>query len=811
MNLLLNSLLDAESEEEVTRCVAELSGRLNISWHPLPLAKGDGSANESNFSVIENQQSSPIAALIEKITNSIDAILMRRCLELGIDAKSRNAPSSMAAAIDSFFGNTSRQWHLQGARRAQAENIQIVATGSTKKPALLIYDDGEGQHPDDFERTFLSLLRGNKNEIPFVQGKYNMGGTGALVFCGRHRFQLVASRRFDGRGQLGFTLVRRHPLTPTEEHTRKNTWYEFLKIDGRIPRFPITELDVGLNNRKFRTGTLIKLYDYDLPSGTRGALPQEPRRAIDQFLFEPALPILLVDTPERYPNNKVLQIDCFGLKRRLEGENKYVEKSFSVSSDEHDIGHLKITCYIFRNKVDGQSVKETRENIQREFFHDGMAVLFSLNGQVHGHYTSEFITHALKMQLLKQHLLIHVDCTALNYSFRNELFMASRDRLKSGDETNLLRKRVAAILQKSELAEIYNERKNSITVEGGDAKDLLRAFSKNLPFNKDLMRLLNQAFKIEQVADDSKKKKEPAKPRVQKEEVPFSPKRYPSFFRMKKHDADSYFTIPERDERTIQFLTDVENSYFDRADDPGDLKVSILQLRRNETSGGNDRGPVDSPGQLLDIRKSSPKDGTIRIGLGATSELKSGDEIEVQATLAGPEELECRFWVKITDPTRPTKEVEKPIDDEEPPMGLPDYVLVYQERPADQPQAKSWEEVGQGAGIEMSWDVVMDPFVENDQLRAIYINMDSSVLRNHKSRLANLSQDQADLADKRYISSVYFHSIFLYSISRSRNYEIKRDGQQSDLQDYLRDVFSSSYSEFLMNFGMEQLMQTLGD
>ena len=69
-----------------------------------------------------------------------------------------------------------------------------------------------------------------------------------------------------------------------------------------------------------------------------------------------------------------------------------------------------------------------------------MAVLFSLNGQVHGHYTSEFITRSLGMNLLKHHLLIHVDCTHMNYDFRKEMFMASRDRLKKGEETQQLRK-----------------------------------------------------------------------------------------------------------------------------------------------------------------------------------------------------------------------------------------------------------------------------------------------------------------------------------------------------------------------------------
>jgi len=801
---LFLSLLNAASEEEASRILENYSTNdPRLSWHSM-------GGNENNFGIIENQQSSPIGALIEKITNAIDAILIKKCLQADINPKSNAAPKSMAQAIEKFFQPTFKNWHLNVLRRQQAESIQILAFGSTKRPCILIYDDGEGQNPIDFERTFLSLLRGNKNEIPFVQGKYNMGGTGAIVFCGHNRYQLIGSKRFNGETDFGFTLVRKHPLTREEEGTRKNTWYEYLKIDGTIPSFQITDLDIGLTNRKFVTGTIIKLFDYDLPVGTRGALPQEPRRAIDQYLFEPALPVYLVDTKERYPNNRVLQIDCFGLKRRLEGENKYIEKTFSIASEEHDIGKLKITCYVFRSKVDGQSAKETKDNVEREFFHDSMAVLFSLNGQVHGHFTSEFITRALEMQLLKHHLLIHVDCTALNYGFRNELFMASRDRLKAGDETNMLRKRVAAILRKSELLEIYNQRKNAITVEGGDTQDLLKAFSKNLPFNKDLMRLLNQTFKIEQSGDDNKLKPEAQKPKIQKIREPFNPTRYPSFFKLRKKDDHTLISIPQGEEKIVQFSTDVEDNYFDRVDDPGTLQIAILRFKRNAVLGGNNAGPADDPSTLLDIRKSSPKDGTIRIGFGVTNGLRTGDEIEVQAVLGGPEDFECRFWVKIVEPTAKPKDVEKPQKQEEPPMGLPNYVLVYHERPPEQPNVKIWADI-EAAGIQMDWPVVMHPFVENEQLNAIYINMDSSVLRNYKSRLGNLSPEQAAVADKRYISSVYFHTVFLYSITKNRQYEMKKAGLDTDLSDYLRDVFSSPYSDFLLNFGMDQLIQSLSD
>ncbi len=797
----------AENEFVIDRDLREII----LEWVPL-------GESENNFGVIENQQASPVAALIEKLTNSIDAILMRRCLEAGIDPKSPEAPQSMHDAIEKFFSPDCKSWHLQPVRRKQSEAIQILATGtssasSRQRPCLTIYDDGEGQNPEDFEDTFLSLLRGNKNEIPFVQGKYNMGGTGAIVFCGDHRYQLIGSKRFDGTGDFGFTLIRKHPLSAEEKKTKKNTWYEYLKIDGKIPSFPITELDIGLaGGRKFTTGTIIKLFDYQLPSGTRGALPQEIRRSLNQFLFEPALPIYLKDTPERYPKNKVLEGDTFGLKRRLEEDDShYIQEHFTDELTHKGLGTIKTTCYVFKAKVDGKSVKETREAIDKEFFPDGMCVLFSLNGQVHGHLGTQFISTTLKMPLLKNHLLIHVDCTGMDYDFRSELFMASRDRLKSGDKTAELRTLLRDLLLKSRLVEINKQRKNSISVEGGDAKDLLKSFSKNLPLNKDLMRLLNQTFKIEQQDQDKKKPDDADKPKPKKEKEPFNPKRYPSFFKLKSGGGSDLISIPEGSEKTIQFSTDVEDTYFDRGEDPGDLKVSILKRRTNTAEGGDQPGEVDSPEDLLDIRKSSPRDGTIRIGLAATSELQVGDELEIKATLGGPEDLESRFFIKIVEPQKEQKETKKPDEEAEPPMGLPELQLVFKEPREDHPDDLTWEKLGE-AGIEMDWSVPMFPSVgEDGNLDRIYINIDSTVFRNYLSRQGAIGMEQQQVAENKYISSVYFHAIFLFSITKNKKYEMKQGEKPIDLQDYLKDVFSSYYSEFLLNFGMEDLMSTIAD
>ena len=59
--------------------------------------------NPNNFSTIGNQQSSPDAALVEKLINSVDAVLTRECLRKGIKPDSENAPQSIAKALKDFF------------------------------------------------------------------------------------------------------------------------------------------------------------------------------------------------------------------------------------------------------------------------------------------------------------------------------------------------------------------------------------------------------------------------------------------------------------------------------------------------------------------------------------------------------------------------------------------------------------------------------------------------------------------------------------------------------------------------------------
>jgi len=813
---LFKELFNSGTEEELEKILNQYPQTFRQSnWYYL-------GNNPSNFSIVKNQQANPIAALIEKITNSIDAILTKKCFEAGIDPKSAQAPRSINEAIKTFFAKEKDNWDLDKQRRDQAKDIQIVADGKPRNTSVIIYDNGEGQHPEKFEDTFLSLVSGNKKNIHFVQGKYNMGGSGALVFCGKKRYQLIASKKYDGTGKFGFTLVREHPLSEAEQENNKETWYEYLKIDGEIPAFEIDSLDLKLYDRLFKTGTIIKLYSYQFPSGYSG-FAQELNQSINEYLFSPALPIYTVDKKERYPKNKILELDLFGLQQRLEkSDNQYVEDFFSWDFDNELFGKSKVTAYVFKSKLKEWDAKKSREVIKDRFFKNEMAVLFSMNGQVQGHFTTEFITRSLKLNLLKSHLLIHVDCTDMKYDFRKELFMASRDRLKDGEETKGLRKFLASELSKKEspLSEIEKKRKDSITADSGDTKELLKSFTKNLPLDSELMKLLNQTFKLD-LQGDKKKEKESTNPKKKpslKPQVPFNPNRFPTHFDLKivEKDGRKAINIPRGMEKTITFDTDVENHYFDRVEEPGDLKIALVSRKNNNTTGGTQPGQGTKIEEVFNVHKSSPKEGKIRVSLIPKQEVRVGEDFEVEVTLSAPgEDFKELFWAKITEPD--AKKEPAPKEEPDEPLGLPEFILVYKEEKKDL-QVLTWDKLEE-QGITMEWNTVMHPLGHGDsELEKVYINMDSHVLKSFLSKTKHPNEEQIRIAENKYISSVYFHTLFLYTITKNRGYNITMnksgtgEPEPVDVGEYLKDIFDNYYSTFILNFGgMEEMMMGVGD
>jgi len=225
---LLLKLAAANDEIEAESILESDAYAKSLKWEPF---NGD----EANFATINNQQTDAIAALAEKPINSIDAVLIKECKLKGIDPESEFAPKSMLNAIEGFFGVKEGDISNlnEKERRKLAENIRIIAEGSKEKPNILVVDFGEGQNPTEFKKTLLSLHKRNKSKISFVQGKYGMGGTGVIPFCGTKKYQLILSRKYQNllttgqKDEWGFSLIRKTPPSKLEERD-KHSWFECL-------------------------------------------------------------------------------------------------------------------------------------------------------------------------------------------------------------------------------------------------------------------------------------------------------------------------------------------------------------------------------------------------------------------------------------------------------------------------------------------------------------------------------------------------------------------------------------------------------
>jgi len=218
----------------------------------------------------------------------------------------------MQAAVERFLGiRDGRVQNLDaGSRTRYAERIRLVACGTKDQPSYLIVDDGEGQAPDDFPDTLLSLLRENKTAIPFVQGKFNMGATGVLQFAGTHSFQLVISRRQPDlpsgpsprRHHWGFTLIRR--LDPAR--SQPQTMYVYLAPGRQVPSFESDTLPV-LPGRypeayvgELAAGTCVKLWNYKFRGRLKTLATLDLRYALERHLQDPALPIRIHERRSGY-------------------------------------------------------------------------------------------------------------------------------------------------------------------------------------------------------------------------------------------------------------------------------------------------------------------------------------------------------------------------------------------------------------------------------------------------------------------------------------------------------------------------------
>lgn len=730
--VLCEALMNAETQEEVIGILRKAGyWDDNSAWR----LYGDV---ENNNGQVHGQQDNPDGALVEKLTNSMDALLIAECWERGIDPTGADAPRSIQEAVSRFFAppglnDEGHRISLWGDAKVSqlARNITLAATGNKppNSPCLVIADAGEGQTPARMPDTFLSLNRGNKISVHFVQGKFNMGGTGVLRFCGWHGLQLVLTRRKPGLpvggdtrdGEWGFTIVRR-------EDGERSTMYTYLAPVGAtdrngevlsfsadtMPIFP--DIVSGRPNafaRNSAHGSLIKLYEYDLQGVKSNIVFSEKglRQRLELHLCATALPVRVYECRDYRGHGGSLDTNLLGTVNRLQNKVN-LEQGFPISAPlVIDGEHFDVEVYAFLKGKAG-SYKQTE------------GVVFTLNGQLHGEIRKDFFSRSsVNLGYLKDELLVVVELCKLSARAREGLVMASRDRLTKTKMLAKVEAELANLLKSNHALRELQQRRRE--------EDLKERLADDKPMQDLLKDLLKRSPDLAKILGTGDRLTNPFDTREATKTEAFKGKDVPTYFRFK---GKEYGHVLQRDAHQgqrcrIAFETDAANDFFSSATGKGTMAV-IVQ-----------RGAQILPA----THSANPDNGTVHLNLTIPDECQVGDELDVRV------EVDCADFaepftncarLKVLEHREPsngpggTKPPVKPQPkgEETTPSGipLPNIVEVKQDR---------WGEYEPHMTKESAVVIKMAP--ESTDTMAIYdyhVNMDNvHLLRDLKGNIADAS------------------------------------------------------------------------
>jgi hypothetical protein len=571
---LLLGLLEAEYEDDVIALLLKC-GLFEEANSKRWIALGNMPNNQS---VVHAQQSNPAAALVEKFTNGIDAILLRRCKAQAINPRGLGAPQSMSKAVEKWFGDLSGK-SQQEIRALAEQNLVLYATGSKSRPSISFYDAGEGQLSESFPSTFCSLIYGSdegsyKGAVPFVQGRFNMGGTGVLPFCGDGRkAQLFVSRVpsdvAESPHEWGFTVFCFFPSPQSP------SWKYLVGTDGKImtagaeplgliPKIGAKSGEVcAPREREVPHGTLIKMYDYKAP---RSNICGELFRKLEEYLLRPMLPLRIVECRPEYKANVMGvtvwdRFSAWAARGKLEeGFEEGAGIQIKLSTGETVSAEVRVF------KADADATEDA------EHPQTGLRAL--INGQSHARRDTQFFKgKAVDKEHIGGSMLVTLDCSDLNQTSRNALFMSNRETFREDPLLTELFKKLQNELRNHEgLIALdkkrYQEKIANATTDD-DGVNALEELLKSDPALAEMFGSLKQgkvaAKTIAEAMEGFK---------VEGKAPKFEGTEFPSYFKRKDGSTSVEIDLPQNDEVRVSFLTDVKNNYFTRSKNKGKCEFS---------------------------------------------------------------------------------------------------------------------------------------------------------------------------------------------------------------------------------------------
>lgn len=632
MRGLFEEFLFAEVESEVTAIIERYDLNDSSLWIPY-------GNQPSNYSVIGNQSSTAEGALAEKLTNAVDALLVKMCMKMGINPEGPDAPKNFKEALEVFWGIKDGNL-AEVSREIEREilnNLVLMVTtkdaktwnelsSNTKQLAISLYDNGEGQSPNRLPETILSLLRGNKHKVPFTQGNHNQGGSSTLMHGGEFSYTLIISKRNidivgrfdspvdDSLPYWGWTLIRQE-LRPNET----SPIFTYFAPNGKVPRFEAEYLNLlptilkgteakeylNYNNsctagvpytKAVNSGTFIKMFNYQLKN--KGPLVSHFKYEMGKRLFDTGLPFNLIDCRKNKFNNDTI---FRGMKKILEDDlhansnNRLIAEGFPITShfnievenqftmkngnQETVIQRVDVTVYGF-NKRD--SSKKDESSIIGE-----KPIIFTLGQQVQGGLDSRILS-SIGLSSIKNSLLIILEFPNISPVFKKDLFMTDRERILDKTPKKEIIKNLKTYLEKSDEIKRFKEQRieeslnSSLSADSNELKELMDKWASNNPsIIKGLMdgNLVLGRFSSSKGGETTGDKGKTDKDKDKDKDTPDEPtlNDEPTFFIPRAKETEGIFNknAYQSSNFKLSFTTDAPVNYFERSSNPGNLTITL--------------------------------------------------------------------------------------------------------------------------------------------------------------------------------------------------------------------------------------------
>ncbi len=752
-------LLKAISIEEVDHAIKlcpEFTDDKN--WQPY-------GGHRKNWDRIGAQTSEPVGAFAELIINSIDAILMKKYYEnRNSMGENIDMPQSMPEAVKKFFPHVveGKIALLSSAERTiLAEQSILVGVKRDKDPKYKKYptytiaDFGEGQNAKDFPKTLLSLGQDNKEGIPFVQGRFNMGSTGSIGFCtkaeikrGLYKFIMSKRNLADSDENWGWTLIRTQGVKRGEKSPVVEYFYP-----GEIPSFNASEIrafgrnDIG----KLSAGTIVKLYNYDIGPDARN-VDFGLYFALTTSLLECALPIRIYDF-DATPTSKgelrkegIADRTFSGMKIAFDSGEVNDITNNNIDLPTYQVIQSEENISLGRIKVLATGIKKLPRYLEKypyRFF-------YTVNGQTQAKGRASFLRKA-KLSELRNHLIVQVDCNAMDATARSSIFKSDRERMNNNELSREFESLIVNALSEDGKLQDYarqiRARRVTDTIQNNElGRKLWKTMLNDNPELADLFA----------VGEDVVGKKG-SKGTV----VEYKGKFFPTFLKLKK-PKDGVLHLPINTYRHIECETDVNDDYLSRLKDNGDFFFNRGNF--------NFRHSMKLRGGKLTITVRVPEVAVV----GQSSEVVFGF-----TDSSRPEPLEIKVKVNFVEAEKPKK---PGVKTRKKPSGggasFPDFQPVYKEK---------WDEheFNEESGAECA---------PNGEGVIIYVNMDNKYLHSILNR--TLDNSERELINHMFKLGV---GILTFSIYKKFDDELK-----SEWEEHIKHA-SSAISAHVVT-----LMQKLG-